>query len=199
MKLYFTRHGETIENQQKIIQGHLEGTLSELGKEQAKRLAERLKNEPLDAIYSSDLRRAADTAKEVKIFHSNTQLILVRELRERHHGPIQGRKESELTKEQLALESNPYFKPEGGESQFDVYQRMEKFFTEIYERHRNENVLFVTHGATGRALACKLKYLPIDQFLSFKGLKNTSLSIFEVNDLNYTEILYNCVKHLKEN
>ncbi len=198
MKLYLTRHGETVENQQKIIQGHLEGTLSELGKKQAKRLAERLKDEPINIIYSSDLQRAANTAREVKIYHQNSELVLVKELREKHHGIFQGKKESELTKEDWSLENLPHYKSEGGESWFEVYLRMEKFFLETYQKHKNENVLFVSHGATGRALVCKLRQLPIDKFLSFKGLKNTSLSIFEVNETSYVEILYNCIKHLHD-
>ena len=45
MKLIITRHGETIENTEGIIQGHLHGTLSKLGKEQARKVAERLKKE----------------------------------------------------------------------------------------------------------------------------------------------------------
>ena len=62
MKLIIVRHGETIENQAKILQGHLPGTLSNKGIEQAKTIALNLKQEKIAAIYSSDLARAADTA-----------------------------------------------------------------------------------------------------------------------------------------
>ena len=65
MKLIITRHGETEENKAGIIQGHLPGHLSEAGIEQAKKVAFRLKDEKINFIYSSDLDRAADTAKEI--------------------------------------------------------------------------------------------------------------------------------------
>ena len=96
MILIITRHGETIENKQGIMQGHLPGTLSEHGIEQAKKLAERLKEEKIDFIYSSDLARAADTAKEIAKFHPNISINFTKELRERNLGELQGRKASEF-------------------------------------------------------------------------------------------------------
>jgi len=74
MKLIITRHGETEENKNRIIQGHIDGTLSQLGLEQAKKLAERLKDEKIDLIFSSDLGRALNTAKEVAKFHKDIPL-----------------------------------------------------------------------------------------------------------------------------
>ena len=55
MKLILSRHGETLENQQHILQGQLPGTLSPLGIAQAERLAEMLQEETIDNIVSSDL------------------------------------------------------------------------------------------------------------------------------------------------
>ena len=74
MILTLVRHGETIENKEKIIMGQLDGTLSELGIQQAKKLAERLKDERFDYIFSSDLARAANTAKEIGIFFQDRDL-----------------------------------------------------------------------------------------------------------------------------
>jgi len=82
MKLILTRHGETIENQKGIMQGHLPGHLSKQGVEQAKKLALRLKHNEIDAIYSSDLKRAADTAKEIARYHKKIPINFVQELRE---------------------------------------------------------------------------------------------------------------------
>ena len=64
MKLIITRHGETIENVKGIAMGSLPGNLSKKGKKQAKLVAKRLKNININAIYTSDLKRAYDTAKE---------------------------------------------------------------------------------------------------------------------------------------
>jgi probable phosphoglycerate mutase len=92
MKIILTRHGETIENRMGIAQGHLPGKLTEKGIGQAKKLALRLKDEKFDAIYSSDLARAADTAKEIIKFHPNVNAHFVKELRERNIGEFEGTK-----------------------------------------------------------------------------------------------------------
>ena len=61
MKLIIVRHGETVGNATEIIEGHLPGKLSQKGIEQAKKLASRLKDEPIDHIFCSDLTRAIET------------------------------------------------------------------------------------------------------------------------------------------
>lgn len=93
MKLIITRHGETEENKSGIFQGHLPGKLSPLGIEQAKKLALRLKDENIDFIYSSDLIRSSDTAKEIAKFYPNTPIKFVKELRETFGG-TSGKKQS---------------------------------------------------------------------------------------------------------
>src|SRR3989344_5231524 len=103
MRLILTRHGETIENKMGIIQGHLPGKLSKLGKEQAKKLAKRLKNEKIDFIYSSDLARAADTAKEIAKFHPIIPVEFVEDLRERYLGSFQGTKTNEIHDDKIHL------------------------------------------------------------------------------------------------
>ena len=62
IELILSRHGETEENKLHIMQGQLPGHLSELGKQQAKALAETLDKEELDVIVCSDLARSYDTA-----------------------------------------------------------------------------------------------------------------------------------------
>ena len=62
VELILSRHGETLENQRHLLQGQLPGTLSPLGLQQAEDLAERLKNETIDAVVSSDLDRSYRTA-----------------------------------------------------------------------------------------------------------------------------------------
>ena len=83
MRLILTRHGETEENVAGISQGQLlPGKLTDKGIEQAKKLASRLKDEKVDAIYSSDLARSADTAKIIAKYHSKVKFHLAKELRE---------------------------------------------------------------------------------------------------------------------
>ena len=74
MELILSRHGETLENQQHILQGQLPGTLSPLGIAQAERLAEMLQEETIDNIVSSDLARSYNTAVAVARKHGLTQV-----------------------------------------------------------------------------------------------------------------------------
>ena len=72
MELILSRHGETLENQQHILQGQLPGTLSPLGIAQAERLAEMLQEETINNIVSSDLARSYNTAVAVARKHGLT-------------------------------------------------------------------------------------------------------------------------------
>ena len=65
VRLYLSRHGETLENQRHVLQGQLPGTLSERGLEQARGLAERMEGVELDAVVASDLERSRRTAEIV--------------------------------------------------------------------------------------------------------------------------------------
>jgi probable phosphoglycerate mutase len=69
VRIYIVRHGETEENKQKRIQGHLDTALNLEGEKQADLIAKELKDIPFDACYSSDLRRAVDTAKRILVYH----------------------------------------------------------------------------------------------------------------------------------
>ena len=72
MELILSRHGETLENQQHILQGQLPGTLSPLGIAQAEKLADMLQDEAIDSIVSSDLARSYNTALAVAKRHGLT-------------------------------------------------------------------------------------------------------------------------------
>lgn len=80
--VYIVRHGQTEENKQKIIQGHLDTVLNSEGERQADLVAKALKEIPFDVCYSSDLQRATDTAKRILVHRSGVEVqthIAVRE------------------------------------------------------------------------------------------------------------------------
>ncbi|WOL08774.1 phosphoglycerate mutase-like protein 4 [Canna indica] len=85
------RHGETSCNASRIIQEHLDSDLNEIGRHQAIAVADRLSKEPkFAAIYSSDLKRAAETANIIADICALPEVILDSALRERHLGDLQG-------------------------------------------------------------------------------------------------------------
>jgi len=84
--IYITRHGETEWNVAGRIQGHTDVSLSERGREQARMLARRLASVPIDAVYSSDLLRAAETAR-VAVGEREVPVTFTEELREFYGAP----------------------------------------------------------------------------------------------------------------
>ena len=74
MILILERHGETQENKEGIFMGHLDTPLSAGGILQAEKLAKRLNAEKINFIYSSDLKRAKETAKEIAKYHTNAPI-----------------------------------------------------------------------------------------------------------------------------
>ena len=145
------RHGETTWNQDKRLQGHLDIPLNERGHWQAARAAVALREEPIAAVYSSDLARAHQTACAIA-----TALGLAvqshRGLRERHFGDFQGRTWTELEVEEpeatLAWRSRvPDFAPRGGgETLLQLRERIATTLNEIAARHRGEQIVVVAHG-----------------------------------------------------
>jgi len=126
MEVWIARHGQTLGNKTKIIQGHQGGELSEVGFTQAEKLGERLKNTKFQAIFISDLNRTCQTALPVlrKNKHRSTLVYLSPLLREKGGGVIEG---MPLTTSQTMAKEQGIplrkFKAEGGESWEDVHHR----------------------------------------------------------------------------
>lgn len=196
--MIITRHGETEENKQGIIQGHLPGILSELGKEQAKKLAERLKEEKIDLILSSDLARAFDTAKEIAKFHPEIPFELKEELRERDWGKFTGKRKDDIDYwdeiEAKEVWSDDLIAKYGGETPQEATKRIIQFKDELLQNFGDKTILIITHGTIGNLLLNKL----IEKF-SQERLKHTARTIFEFDKNGNPNLkLFNCVKHLEE-
>ncbi len=199
MKLIFVRHGETEENRKRINQGQQGGILTELGIEQAKKLGERLKNEKIDKIYVSDLKRTVDTAKEIIKFHPNVPIVYDKRIREVCLGEFEGKpwgSVSEAAKKQGIPHS--LLKPKQGESLFEMRQRVISFFEKVLEEEFDKTILFVTHGGPVRGLLIHLLNISKEEEFDFV-LENTCVSIFEIDqEKNIKPIIVNCSKHLNQ-
>jgi probable phosphoglycerate mutase len=136
--LLLARHGETDWNRQLRIQGSSDIALNQLGHEQARALAAELADVELDAIYSSDLVRARETADAVAATHG-LDVRLDARLRERSFGSWEG-----LSREDIAA------LPEGsrhdGETDEEVRARVLAAIEEIARAHPGQQVLVVSHG-----------------------------------------------------
>jgi broad specificity phosphatase PhoE len=195
MILIITRHGETEENVAGIIQGHLPGKLSSLGIKQAEKVALRLKKEKIDFIFSSDLARASDTAKEIAKYHPQTPIEFVKDLRERNLGEFQGKKKTDFgwkVQDHKAV----FIKPKNGETMKELYNRAENFLHEIISKHHNDSVLFVGHNGINKALVAVITGKKYEDIKEINNQQNTSINIFEIDEnRNHKILCLNCVKH----
>jgi broad specificity phosphatase PhoE len=196
MKLIITRHGETEENLHGIIQGHLPGKLSEKGIDQAKKVAQRLKDEKLDFIYSSDLERAASTAREIAKFHPDIPVVFVQDLRERFLGAWQGEK-----MKVLGFSGNTgilEFSPADGETIEALYTRADNFIKRLLSKHKKSTILCVGHDGICKAMIGVLTGKTPAKIISIKNLHNTAVSVIETDgEKNYRIEVFNCIAHLE--
>jgi len=196
MQVVLTRHGQTEENIAGILQGHLPGVLSDLGKEQAQKLARRLREESFAAIYSSDLERAADTAGFVAKFHPHTPLVFIPELRERYLGEYQGRIKAEVGWDQN-LPQDQIVMPSDGENDLAMYLRAEKLLQDLYLKHGEERILLVCHADISRFLTAVMSNLSLAEMAEVRGLRNTAVSEFDYHPFNSRVLYLNDVQHLE--
>lgn len=153
--ILLARHGETDWNAARRWQGHADRPLSERGEEQARVLADRLRDFALDAVYASDLRRARDTAQAVASEHGLAVTELP-ELREVDTGSWTG-----LTRDEARGRFPDAFagwvahgRPgwEGGESYDALSERVVPAVLGIGAAHPAGRVLVVAHAGVVRAL-----------------------------------------------
>jgi len=191
MKLIFVRHGQTEENANGIIQGHLHGKLSQVGIKQAKIAADALKLEHIDIAYVSELARAKDTANEIMKFHPRVPVVYLPELKERHYGELQGKRLTDEEMEKLDKdEFRPGFRPLGGESTEELYNRVFGMLEKILSKHKNDTVIIVSHSGVGMAIAAILKNSSIEDVAnnSRSMFKNGEIKIFEIESLKGTRL-----------
>lgn len=144
------RHGETAWNTDTRIQGHTDIPLNDTGHWQAARLAEALADEPISAIYASDLSRAWETASYVGRA-LGVAVVADQGLRERGFGTFEGRTFADIEKEtpeqaRLWRGRDPDFAPEGGESLVTLRERVVATFARLAARHPGELIALVGHG-----------------------------------------------------
>ena len=144
------RHGETHWNVATRIQGQLDIPLNAVGRSQASRLAQALKDEPVRAIYASSLTRAWETAQYLG---RALELDVVPELglRERGFGDFEGKTFAEIQTDlpdqsKLWRTRDPHFSPLGGESLTDLRQRVLEAASRLAAQHPGELIALVGHG-----------------------------------------------------
>lgn len=200
------RHGETLWNRNFLYQGQKDIPLNEKGRQQAARLSQVLKRETFDAVYSSDLERALETAKIIAAPHG-LPVISTKDMRELSFGEWEGHSYQELEEkypeEFHRWRCNPSEnRPPGGESLKDLVERVSSFVKLAAKNHPDGNILIVTHAGPIRVILTAVLGLDFRYFWKFK-ISNGSITVLhydgsgELNDDNTFIVKVNETQHLE--
>jgi broad specificity phosphatase PhoE len=148
VNLVFETHSTSVDNERGIGTGWLPGELSETGREQARALGERRRDDGLDAVFTSDLRRAVQTA-EIAFAGLPIPIVADARLRECNYGAMNGLPRAELDVLRRSKIDDPW---PGGESWREAVERVQGFLRELAETHDGQRVLVIGHVATRWAL-----------------------------------------------
>lgn len=156
MKLILARHGETVWNTENKYQGRLDSELTEKGVEQIRKVAEELKKEKIDIVFSSPLKRATETAEEILKYHS-IKPVFRDELKEINYGLLEGlafdvarKKYSKWFIEKA--KDRYHTKPPEGESYIELEERLKPFLEELKQNYKDKVVLIVAHANVNKAI-----------------------------------------------
>ena len=202
LRLFVTRHGETIWNTQKKLQGWSDSDLTENGIKNALSLGDRLKDIEFQSIYASPSKRTVHTAALIK--DGREQLIIEDEnLREIHLGEWEGQTQDALKekypKEYFAFWNKPHlYMTESGESFYQLQDRVIKFLNRINSEHDNGNMLIVTHSVFIKALLLHCKNVSLAELWAPPFIHDTSLTIIEIEDGEIEIKLEGDIAHRKE-
>ncbi len=194
------RHGATILSAEDRFAGATDVPLSDEGREQTRRLAERLSRERIAAVYASPLGRTIETAQILSAPHKLD--VQAREgLREISHGRweqmTRREVEEKFPEEAAEWEKDPYtFAPLGGESGLAVTARALPALIELVRKHAGQNILVVSHKGTIRLLLSSLLGFDPRRYRDNLDQKPAALNIVDFKDATRARLtLFNDTSH----
>ena len=202
-RLLLVRHGATQLTAEDRFAGDVGVDLSEDGRFQAQKLAVRLADDPIRAIYASPLSRALETASIIAAPHG-LAVATHPELREIGHGRWEGLTRHEVEErypdEYASWETDPFtFAPEGGESGLSVLARALPTLRAIVIAHAGETVLVVSHKATIRLLLSSLLGFDARGYRDRLDQSPACLNVLDFKDpVRARLMLFNDVSHYQD-
>jgi len=185
MKVYIVRHGETLWNAQKKLQGWSDIELNEKGRELAGITAEALKEIPFDIAYTSPLIRAKETA-QIIAGDRNIKIIEDERIKEIGIGEAEGRRFDEIITDKCENNFSKFFdKPEeyvpykGGETFEMLCARAEDFIKNVIMKETHENILVTAHAAIIKAMLKCINNTQIKDLWGDKFHKNCAVTTVE--------------------
>ena len=204
MKIYFIRHGETVWNTLKIFQGSSNSPLTEKGREQAKKLGEKLKNTEFTNFYSSPMGRTIETSQLI-IGDRNIKIEFIEEFKEISVGRMEGVPREKFEKDFPEQYHNFFFNPKdydptpfAGETYPHLLERVQIGLNKIIQNHKKDDIVaVVSHGVTLKAIFKIIKNMSFEELGEAPVPKNTSLSIVDYTDGKYTIEVFSDISHLE--
>jgi broad specificity phosphatase PhoE len=199
-ELILVRHGETVWNVEKIYRGRADVELDEVGIKQAELLGKYLSNWELEAIYSSPLKRALETANIIARYHK-IGVYIGDGLIDFDYGEWQSLPEQEVRRLYPALldkwHNNPHeIRMPGGESLADVRERAAGIVDDVLSKYGG-SVVLASHRVVNKVLICSLLGLDNSYFWNIKQDVG-GITIFNYVDGRFVLTRHNDTSHLKE-
>jgi len=161
VEIVYETHSISVDNETGFATGWLDGELSERGTELARELGARRRDDEIAVVFSSDLRRAVETA-EIAFGGSGIPIRLDARLRECNYGELNGAPVARIESERARRIDEPY---PGGESYRDCVMRMRELLGELVAEYDGRRVLLVGHAATRWALQHLLLGTPLEELV----------------------------------
>lgn len=191
-RLIFVRHGEALGNIERVFHGFTNSALTENGRRQAERLAQRLADEPIDVIYSSDLTRAFETAQAVAE-RKGMEVIIDERFRE-----INGGKWEDVPWDDLPVlfpeafghwldEPHRLQIPEG-ESMAAFQERLIAAVDSVVKQHSGKNICIATHGTAIRVLLCYFYGRTLEELNTVQWCDNASITVVEHDEKGFSVV-----------
>jgi probable phosphoglycerate mutase len=200
-RLCIVRHGETAWNAEHRVQGQLDVPLNAIGQAQALAASNVLAREKFDAIYSSDLTRARQTAEPVAALLS-LRILFEQDLRERHYGIFE-----RLTYAEVKVEypedyarfaaRDPEYAFRTGERLTDFYDRSIAVISRLANAHQGQSILVFTHGGVLDMFYRHITGLPISAERNF-GIPNAGLNRIEATPAGWRVVAWADTAHLDD-
>src|SRR3984893_75222 len=202
-RVFMVRHGATVMSAEDRFAGATDVELSDEGREQTRRLAERLSREEIAAVYASPLGRTMETAQILAAPHQ-LEVQACDGLREISHGRweqmTRREVEEKFPEEAAEWEKDPYtFAPLGGESGLAVTARALPALVEIVRAHSGDHVLVVSHKGTIRLLLSSLLGFDPRRYRDNLDQNPAALNIVDFKDPSHARLtLFNDTSHYDE-
>ena len=199
MRLILVRHGQTEWNDSGRYQGQSNVPLSETGRHQAASLARNFPVQQLDAIYTSDLERARETAEYVA---SKFDVSVIREkaFRELSFGDWEGLTYREISSRWPEEADKLFTAPDelvipNGETFQELQKRALDKIHLLYEKHIDQTVAIFAHGAINKTILAGLMHIPLHYLWSLRQ-DNTAVNILRLDGRYVSVELINSTSHL---